>query len=142
MTFAYQEEERLNVGARIAVSVALRHGVTETELRGPRRHPALVSARAELYRELRARGWSYTKIGVFVGRDHTTVLAAISGRRRRPAGTPLPLEHCPECGGFRVARIAQPEPEPTSTQCDAVVMDIGTAPSPWDGFRYAPHGAP
>jgi len=43
-------------------------------------------ARAALYRVLRARGWSLTAIGRFVGgRDHTTVLNVLGSEERRLA---------------------------------------------------------
>jgi hypothetical protein len=35
----------------------------------------------ELYRALRAQGWSYPKIARFTGRDHSTVVQALRGRR-------------------------------------------------------------
>lgn len=42
------------------------------------RRPA-PSARQAFYRYLRDLGWSYPRIGAFVGRDHTTILAACRG---------------------------------------------------------------
>lgn len=66
----------------IAVAVAGRHGVSLEDMLGPGREAHLVEARADVYRALRAAGWSYPRIGRFVGgRNHTTVMHALGGRK-------------------------------------------------------------
>ena len=60
----------------LLASIARRYGLLAADIKGPRRHPLLVTARRELYLALRAQGWSYPMIGRLVDRDHTTVLKA------------------------------------------------------------------
>jgi hypothetical protein len=74
----------INFGARdplvLAGFVADANGTTVQALLGRRRAPRLVTARRELYRKLRAWGWTYEAIGGFVGeRDHATVMYALRG---------------------------------------------------------------
>ena len=67
----------------LAVEVARMHGLRVGDMLGPSRNPALTRARADLYRRLRACGWSYPMIGRFCGgRDHTTVMSALGALKR------------------------------------------------------------
>jgi chromosomal replication initiation ATPase DnaA len=70
----------------IARELAARLGAPDAIL-GPSRQPHLVEARAEVFRELRALGWSYPRIGRAVGRDHTTIHAAVNGKPTRGKAT-------------------------------------------------------
>lgn len=65
------------IAARIAKSL----GTDTVHLLGPSRYNHIVQGRRELYKALRAKGWSYPAIGQFANRDHTTIIAAINGRR-------------------------------------------------------------
>ena len=69
----------------LAAEIAAKHGVRVANMLGKGRFHHLVVARAELYATLRAWGWSYPAIGVFVGRDHTTVILALSSPEKRAA---------------------------------------------------------
>lgn len=60
--------------------IAFEHGLTVATLRGPSHDRFVVEARRSLYRHLRSMGWSYPAIGKFIGRDHTTILAALRPR--------------------------------------------------------------
>ena len=68
-----------------AEEVAQRHGVRVRDMLGPSRTPHLVRARADLYRVLRAAPfcWSTPAIGNFCKRDHTSVLSALAGGKRK-----------------------------------------------------------
>lgn len=61
------------------------HGVDVAEMRGPSRVAHLVRARTTAYRILRAEPlrWSLPAIGRAFDRDHTTIMAALSGRKDR-----------------------------------------------------------
>ena len=91
----------------LARTIASRHGLTVTEMLGPSRLRHVVVARAELYRALRAQGWSYPAIGRFAGhRDHTTIMAAIgagsSAASRRARLRPVVPKPKPRvCSGCR-----------------------------------------
>lgn len=56
-------------------------GVNETELLSPRRYLYLVRARWAVMYALRAAGWSYPRIGKWMGRDHATVINGIHKAR-------------------------------------------------------------
>jgi chromosomal replication initiation ATPase DnaA len=79
--------DQLDAGARqwttreLAARIAGAHGVSVEEMLGPRAERHLAAARLELYRTLRALGWSYPAIGRVVGRHHTTVMAAVRGKQ-------------------------------------------------------------
>lgn len=62
----------------IAVRIACDYHVTVCDLKGPRRHKTIATARKALYAALRATGMSFPEIGRFVGgRDHTTVIYGV-----------------------------------------------------------------
>jgi predicted transcriptional regulator len=52
-------------------------GVVPREFESRMRERRVVRARAMVARYLRARGWSYPRIGKFMGRDHSTVMSVI-----------------------------------------------------------------
>jgi chromosomal replication initiation ATPase DnaA len=67
-------------------SIAAAAGVTVERLRGRCRRRELVELRRIVARYLRSRGCTLPEIGRAIGRDHTTVLALLRGRPRRPLG--------------------------------------------------------
>lgn len=84
----YDDVERLPRGpttkkmkqnaARILRDVCEAHGVTLEDFMGIRKLRSLVQARMEFsYIMNKKHGWSYSKIGQFVQRDHTTILHQI-----------------------------------------------------------------
>ena len=64
--------------APILAAVAVRHQTLPSAIFSTRRDARAVAARFEVYRELRALGWSLPDIGLATGRDHTTVHAALA----------------------------------------------------------------
>ncbi len=63
------------VGAEhLLQEIADRHGLRPEEVLSRRRTAEVCDARLELYAALRQAGWSYPRIGTFVGRDHSTVM--------------------------------------------------------------------
>ncbi len=66
-------EEQL-AASELAIEIAQRHGLTVGAMLSGDRHRANVQARAELYRSLRSRGWSYPEIAALANRNHATVL--------------------------------------------------------------------
>lgn len=69
---------------QVAGRVAKAHGLTTMKMLGVGRFKHLAEARRELYRELRVLGWSYPEIGrACMGRDHTTIMYALSAKRRK-----------------------------------------------------------
>lgn len=80
------------VRAKIIIkAVALKHGVTVNDIKGPFRQKALVDARHEAFYRLRTETTlSYPSIGRYVGdKDHTTVLHGAI-KHARANGLPLP----------------------------------------------------
>ena len=71
----------------LAEMVAAQHGVTVEDMLSPRRSAGLVLARNHLYQALRDLGWSYSEIGRYCRRDHTTVMYACKQPSRRWAVT-------------------------------------------------------
>ena len=60
------------------------HGLTWDEVSGRSNRRACLDARASVYVVLRARGWSYPKIGALVGgRDHTSVINSVQRYHKR-----------------------------------------------------------
>lgn len=68
---------RRDVVRNEATAAAALYGVHVTDLLERNRSRILVRARTELYRRLRALGWSLPVIGLHVGRHHTSVLHAL-----------------------------------------------------------------
>ena len=54
--------------------IAKHYGITVRELRIDSREPKYTAARRQLYKVLRRAGWSYPRIGTFIGRHHTTIM--------------------------------------------------------------------
>jgi chromosomal replication initiation ATPase DnaA len=48
-----------------------------TDLLGRKRNKQAVEARFALYAALRQRGWSYPRIGRFLGRDHASIMYGV-----------------------------------------------------------------
>lgn len=61
----------------LADRIAAEHNVTIDELLSDRRMRHFCAARAELWRTLYDRGWSYPAIGSLFNRDHTSIIAAL-----------------------------------------------------------------
>lgn len=66
-------------GWALANAIAAKHGTTWRQIREDIRIAYVHAARKELCRELHKLGWSYAKIGRFIGRDHSTVMTAVKG---------------------------------------------------------------
>jgi chromosomal replication initiation ATPase DnaA len=66
----------------LARRIALRHGLTLTDVLSPCRLAHLVRARRDIAKVLRLQGWSYQAIGAFLERDHATIMALVKGRKR------------------------------------------------------------
>ncbi len=75
-------------------AIAQAHGVSIAELLGPSQRREHVAARRDLALGLRARGWSYQRIGHLLCRHHTTVIALLHGPGAT-ARVPLPLPQVP-----------------------------------------------
>ena len=58
-------------------AICQQHEVTLDEVLGPRRTRHIVAARHNVMVALRARGWSTTRIGQIMDRDHSTVVHAL-----------------------------------------------------------------
>ena len=66
--------------------ILARHGTTWLEItETQKRYPAYRAARLEIATLLHGRGWSFTKIGRLMRRDHTTILYWM-GRLNRSRG--------------------------------------------------------
>jgi len=79
MTYQYT----LSDARRIARAALVPHGMTWTDAMGPSRTLPYTRARADVYRALRKHGWSLMKIGIFCGRDHTTIMNALHPKKDR-----------------------------------------------------------
>jgi len=62
---------------KLTLEIAEKHGVTVAEMLSASRASHLVEARRDLAFALRARSWSYPRIGKLMKRDHTTVMALL-----------------------------------------------------------------
>ena len=62
-------------GHEVLREVAEACAVPVEEITGRGVDPRLVAARAQVAEQLRARGWSYPRIGRLLGRDHSTVMS-------------------------------------------------------------------
>jgi len=71
----------LSDARRIAQAALVPHGMTWTEAMGPSRTLPYTAARAAVYKALRKHGWSLMKIGIFCGRDHTTIMNALHPKK-------------------------------------------------------------
>ena len=74
----------LSAARRIAQGALVPHGMTWTEAMGPSRTLPYTAARTAVYKALRKHGWSLMKIGIFCGRDHTTIMNALHPKKDRP----------------------------------------------------------
>jgi len=73
----------MSAARRIAQAALVPHGMTWADAMGPSRTVPYTHARADVYKALRKHGWSLKKIGLFCGRDHTTILNALHPRKER-----------------------------------------------------------
>jgi chromosomal replication initiation ATPase DnaA len=60
-----------------ATQIASRYGLTVEQLRGRILRSEVMAARRELYTAMRSAGWTYSAIGRWIGRDHSTVSVAM-----------------------------------------------------------------
>jgi len=73
----------MSAARRIAQAALAPHGMTWTDAMGPSRTLPYTVARAAVYKALRKHGWSLKKIGIFCGRDHTTIMNALQPKKDR-----------------------------------------------------------
>ena len=73
----------MSAARRLAVAALAPHGMTWTDAMGPSRKLPHTRARADVYAALRKHGWSLKKIGIFCGRDHTTIMNALHPKKDR-----------------------------------------------------------
>jgi len=73
----------MSAARRIAQAALVPHGMTWTDAMGPSRTLPYTHARADVYKALRKHGWSLTKIAIFCGRDHTTIMNALHPKKER-----------------------------------------------------------
>jgi hypothetical protein len=73
----------MSAARRIAQAALVPHGMTWTDAMSPARTLPYTDARRDVYAALRRHGWSLKKIGLFCGRDHTTVLNALHPKKER-----------------------------------------------------------
>ena len=73
----------MSAARRIAQAALVVHKMTWTDAMGPRRTLPYIAARKDVYVALRKHGWSLMKIGIFCGRDHTTIMNALHPKKDR-----------------------------------------------------------
>lgn len=78
--------------ARVIVAeVSEKHGVNPRSLMAGFRYCGIVKARTEVVYRLRTEiGWSFTRIGMFLGRDHTSIIYAYRKYMWKFHGSPAP----------------------------------------------------
>ena len=81
MGLHFAERADREVAAQLCEVIAERHELlVPTTVLSDNRHPDVVAARRELCGVLRAMGWSLTRIGRAVGREHTSVMNLLKER--------------------------------------------------------------
>lgn len=70
---------------QFADAIAAETGIPASMLLSRRRGPGVRNARERLWAKLHARGWSSRQIGLYVGRDGSTIRHAIGGQHASPA---------------------------------------------------------
>ena len=73
----------MSAARRIAQAALVPHGMTWTEAMGPSRTLPYTAARTAVSKALRKHGWSLMKIGIFCGRDHTTIMNALQPKKEK-----------------------------------------------------------
>ena len=73
----------LSDARRIARAALSPHNMTWTDAMSPARTLPYTDARRDVYAALRKHGWSLKKIGLFCGRDHTTIMNALHPKTDR-----------------------------------------------------------
>ena len=63
--------------------LASEHGLTLDAILSRRRTPTVCVARDAAMAYLRAKGWTYSRIGAFFGRDHSTALVGVQRHEAR-----------------------------------------------------------
>lgn len=74
--------------SEIILRCARLFGVPTAHVKGYARADGAREARFALYAALRRRGWSYTRIGMFCGRDHATVIHGVRKAEAMVAACP------------------------------------------------------
>lgn len=67
---------------RLIKSVCRREGINPSAVLGDRKDRFAAAPRATLAKALRGLGYSYPVIGRWLGRDHSTVMTMVAGRKR------------------------------------------------------------
>lgn len=62
----------------LVVECSKMFGVHYRDIMGPSRFRFVTVPRFALYKAMRMRGWSYSQIGRFMDRDHTTVMHGVT----------------------------------------------------------------
>ena len=73
----------MSAARRIAQAALVAHKMTWSDAMSPARTLPYTNARKDVYQALRKHGWSLMKIGIFCGRDHTTVMNALHPKKER-----------------------------------------------------------
>jgi chromosomal replication initiation ATPase DnaA len=84
-----EREAAVHSAHAICKEILERHGVTWAFVFSKTRVPEVVSIRVECMFQLRAAGWSYSRIARAAGLDHTTIMAhckKASARFVQPTG--------------------------------------------------------
>ena len=68
---------------QIAIDVAVANSLTLDEIKSRNRTASFSHPRQEAMRQQRAQGYSLTQIGMFWGRDHTTILHGVRAAEAR-----------------------------------------------------------
>lgn len=97
--------ERAGV-AHMLTAACEAHQVDPLLVMGRDNFAELAAARRAFWRSLHAAGWAYARIGRLVGRDHATVMAGISGKRREKLRGQRRLSQSPTACTIREAYLA------------------------------------
>lgn len=71
----------VSVGRWAIAQASAKTGVSPAEIVGRSKARREFHARRMVCLDLRARGWSYARIGALLGRDHTTIIHAVRSAR-------------------------------------------------------------
>ena len=74
------ESDILDQRNEVINRVAVAHDLHATDIISRKRHPDIIKARKEIYRELRAMKWSWPSIGRAMGRHYSTVMSGAQAR--------------------------------------------------------------
>lgn len=107
--------ERAGV-APLLLAACQAHQVDPLLVMGRDNFAELHAARRAFWRSLHAAGWAYARIGRLVGRDHTTILAGISGQRRERLTRQRRLSRSPTACTIREAYLGILKLKETATR--------------------------